>query len=322
MNRYGGPNFEQAPINRPRIPIHNNNRDGKAQAFIPTNNAAYSPNTLNKHQPAQANQTVGKGFFTAPNRKASGSLVREISPSFNDHWSQPRQVWNSLTPAEKQITVNSLRFEVSKVSSSVVRQNFINQINMIDHGFAKRIAQVLADVTVPEPVTTFYNNKTAPSISIFNTALPKIEGLNLGILTSVHSNQSLSEAATLSKKFSDLGLFVSVVAETQLSGVDSTYSAADAIAFDAIVVASGAEKIFLDGKSPLYPAGRPLQILRDGYNYGKPVGATGNMTAVFSAAGIKAGPGVYLGGKTDSLVSDVKDGLSTFKFLDRYPLDV
>jgi catalase len=28
LNRHGGPNFEQLPINRPHIPIHNNNRDG------------------------------------------------------------------------------------------------------------------------------------------------------------------------------------------------------------------------------------------------------------------------------------------------------
>lgn len=28
LNRHGGPNFEQIPINRPRVPFHNNNRDG------------------------------------------------------------------------------------------------------------------------------------------------------------------------------------------------------------------------------------------------------------------------------------------------------
>lgn len=321
MNRYGGPNFEQAPINRPRIPIHNNNRDGKGQQYIPTNNAAYSPNSLNNHQPMQANQTVGKGFFTAPNRRVSGSFVRQISPTFNDHWSQPRQVWNSLTPAEKQIAVNSLRFEVSKVQSQVVRQNFITQINRIDHDFAQRVAEVLVDVTVPEADPTFYNNKTTQYLSIFNTTLPKIDGLNLGILASVYSNQSMSQAAALAQKFTAAGLSVSVVAETQKSGVNTTYSAADAVNFDAIVVASGAESIFLGGKSPLYPIGRPLQILQDGYNYGKPVGAAGNLTAVFSAAGIKAGPGVYLNNGTDSLVSGIQQGLSTFKFLDRYPLD-
>ena len=33
LNRNGGPNFEQLPINRPVVPIHNNNRDGAGNDF-------------------------------------------------------------------------------------------------------------------------------------------------------------------------------------------------------------------------------------------------------------------------------------------------
>jgi catalase len=33
LNRNGGPNFEQLPINRPVVPIHNNNRDGAGEIF-------------------------------------------------------------------------------------------------------------------------------------------------------------------------------------------------------------------------------------------------------------------------------------------------
>lgn len=34
INRHGGPNFEQIPINRPRVPIHNNNRDGAGKSLL------------------------------------------------------------------------------------------------------------------------------------------------------------------------------------------------------------------------------------------------------------------------------------------------
>lgn len=38
LNRHGGPNFEQLPINRPvNLPIHNNNRDGAGQNLIHEN---------------------------------------------------------------------------------------------------------------------------------------------------------------------------------------------------------------------------------------------------------------------------------------------
>jgi catalase len=121
INRHNGPNFEQLPINQPRVPVHNNQRDGAGQMYIPLNTAAYSPNTLNKGSPKQANQTNGRGFFTAPNRKASGSLVRTVSSTFADAWSQPRLFFNSLRPVEQQFVVNAMRFETSQLTSDVVK---------------------------------------------------------------------------------------------------------------------------------------------------------------------------------------------------------
>jgi catalase len=321
LNRYGGPNFEQAPLNRPRVPIHNNNRDGFAQQYIPTNTAAYSPNTANSGSPMEANQTVGNGFFTAPNRYVSGALTRQLSPTFADHWSQPRMVWNSLSLAEQQIVVNALRFEVSKVVSLVIRQNFINQMNLIDHGLATRLAQVLVDVTVPAADSTYYNNNKTAYLSIFSNPLPTIQGLNLGILASVYSNQSMAEAASLSAQFSQLGLFVNVIAEVQNPGVNLTYSEADAVLFDGIIVTSGSEGIFANGTSPFYPLHRPLQILQNGYAFGKPVGAMGTGSAAFQIAGIMETPGVYLTNSTATLLSGFEAGLKQFKFLDRFPLD-
>jgi catalase len=269
----------------------------------------------------EANQTTGNGFFTAPNRYVSGALTRELSPTFADHWSQPRLVWNSLSPAEQQIAVNALRFETSQIVSTTVRQNIINQLNMIDNGLAVRVAQVLVDVTVPPPDTTYYNNNMTSYISIFNNSLPTIQGLNFGILASVYSNESMSQAATLSKQFADLGLFVSVVAENLALGVNLTYSAADAIDYDGILVTPGSESIFTNGNSPLYPLGRPLQILQNAYDFGKPVGALGSASTVFQMVRMMETSGVYFSNSAATLLSDFEAGLKTFKFLDRFPLD-
>ncbi|KAI5252576.1 cat2, catalase [Aureobasidium subglaciale] len=321
VNRQGI-NFEQLPINRPRIPIHNNNRDGRGQQYIPVNNYAYSPNTLNNGFPKQANQTVGDGFFTAPNRRLTSPLVRELSPTFNDHWSQARMVWNSISAAEKQIVVNSLRFEVSQVQSQVIKQNFVIQLNRVSHDLASRVAAALVDVIVPEPDNTFYNTNSSAHISIFNTTLPTIKGLNIGILASTTSNASMSQAAQLAKSFSAEGLFVSTVAESLQSGVNVTYSAADAHAFDGLVVAAGAEAIFTGEKaSPLYPLGRPMEILKNGYGWGKAIGAVGSARKAFDVAGIQKRPGVYFANGTAEAVDDLKSGLGIFRFLDRFPQD-
>jgi catalase len=307
------------------VPIHNNNRDGAAQNFISLNTAAYTPNTLNNGFPQQANQTTNKGFFTAPNRVVSGSLNRALSASFNDVWSQPRLFYNSLIPAEQQFLINAIRFETSHIKSSIVKQNVLIQLNRVDHDLASRVAQVLS---LPAPVAdpTYYNNNKSAFISIFNYSLPSISTLTVGILASTLSPSSLSQAAALKAAFSKAGVVPTIIGELLATGIDLTYSEADASGFDGIVVCSGAEVLFAkNATSSLFPLSRPSQILIDGFRWGKPVGSLGSASAAFNITGINTSnqPGVFAekGSNVNDLVNLFKGGLKTFKFVDRFPLD-
>ncbi|GMG14218.1 unnamed protein product [Aspergillus oryzae] len=332
LNRHGGPNFEQLPINQPRVPVHNNNRDGAGQMFIPLNPNAYSPNTLNKGSPKQANQTVGKGFFTAPGRESTGRFTRAVSPSFEDVWSQPRLFYNSLTPAEQQFVVDAIRFENSNVKSSVVRNNVIIQLNRVSNDLARRVARAIG-VEEPEADPTYYHNNKTTDVGTFGQKLKKLDGLKVGFLASVETPASIEAASELSKQLSEDGVDVVVVAERLSDGVDQTYSGSDAIQFDAVIVAPGAEGLFstfsftapsnATSSSTLFPAGRPLQIVIDGFRFGKPVGAVGSAATALKNAGIQTSrDGVYVDKSvTSGFVDGIKDGLRTFKFLDRFKLD-
>ncbi|KAK5990150.1 Catalase-3 [Cladobotryum mycophilum] len=320
INRHGGPNFEQLPINRPVVPIHNNNRDGAGQNFIHKNNAPYTPNTLNKGFPAQANQTQGRGFFTAPHRQASGYLVRERSHTFDDHWSQPRLFYNSISAVEQQFLINAIRFETSHIHP-VIQKNVITQLNKISHDIAKRVAEALGQ-EVPAPDPTYYHNNKTAGLSIFGQKLPTIATLNVGVLVSTKAKGSLAQAQSIKKAFAKDKVNVIVVAETLGDGIDQTYSAADAIGFDGIIVADGADGLFNKGNnSPLYPNGRPTQIVTDGYNWGKPLGFLGSARGVVDKAGATKGAGVYVESDVNKIVGEVRGGLAIFKFIDRFPLD-
>ncbi|KAK7183308.1 hypothetical protein DPSP01_000568 [Paraphaeosphaeria sporulosa] len=340
LNRHGGPNFEQIPINRPRVPIHNNNRDGAAQMFIPLNTAAYSPNTVNPGAPKQANQTAGRGFFTAPNRSSKGKLMRAVSSTFADVWSQPRLFFNSLLPVEQQFIVNAVRFETSQLKSDVVKSNVLIQLNRISHDVAVRVASALG-MTAPEADDTYYHDNTTTGVSVAKGGLLKLDGLKVGYLTTA-SAPGNSSASTLKAALKAANVTLVVVAEKLGEGIDQTYSASDASQFDALVVADATNALFTAPSnlansnstssaagrnataSPfatLYPAGRPLQILQDGYRWGKPIAAVGEGPAAFKSAGIETGtPGVYAG-EIGVLGERLKEGLKTFKFLDRFPLD-
>ncbi|PGH23030.1 hypothetical protein AJ80_02945 [Polytolypa hystricis UAMH7299] len=328
LNRNGGPNFEQIPINSPRVPFHNNNRDGAGQMFIPLNTAAYSPNTLNGGSPKQANQKEGKGFFTAPTRKVNAGLVRAASPTFADVWSQPRLFYKNLLPQEQQMLINGLRFEISQLKSQVVRDNIIIQLNRIDNNLAKRVARVVG-VAAPEPDSKYYHsNTTTEKLGAFGEPLKKLDGLRVGILATI---SNLDEANKLYEAIAkaEPALDVTIVAEIltdKTKAKSVTYSAADAIAFDGVIAALPNDKSAKDSdflKSPLYPAGRPLQILTDAYRYAKPIGAVGeSSSAALEPAGIPSkGEGVFTSGNTDEIVKKFLEGLKSWKFLDRLPID-
>lgn len=318
LNRHNGPNFEQLPVNRPVPGVHNNNRDGFAQQFIHKNIHQYTPSALSGGVPAQANETVGKGFFTAPNRGASGHLVRQLPPTFDDFWSQPRLFFNSLTPVEQQFLVNAIRFEASHVVSDVVKKNVLVQLNRVSHEVAERVATALG-MEAPAPDPKYYHDNVTQGITIFGEKLPKIEMLRVGVLASVDSDGSLRQAAELKDRLGKDGVMVTVVGEKLGRGVDQTYSSADATGFDAIVVADGAEGLFgrnAAKESPLFPTGRPSQILLDGYRWGKPVGALGQAGKnALNDTGVPKTDGVFEGdgGDLEGFVGDLEDGLRTFK---------
>ncbi|KAI0539866.1 catalase [Xylaria digitata] len=329
INRHGGPNFEQLPINRPVVPIHNNNRDGAGQNLIHKNTAAYSPNTLNGGFPRQANQTTGRGFFTAPSRTVSGNLVRGLSSAFNDHWSQPRLFYNSLEPVEQQFLINAIRFETSNLQSTAVKENVLRQLNRISNDVAVRVGTALG-MKAPAPDSKYYHQNTTKGISITKDKLPTIATLKVGILASVTGNsKAMSQAKQLKERFTAAGLTATIVAERLTNGADKTYSAADATDFDAVVVVAAADAagVFnLTPSSPLYPPMRPLQIATSAYLFGKPVayfGATspGQMLRAAGFTSNSANAGIFVSTDLDQMVKSIEDGLRTFKFTSRFPLD-
>ncbi|PGH02646.1 catalase B [Blastomyces parvus] len=330
LNRNGGPNFEQLPINRPRIPFHNNNRDGSGQMFIHLNTAAYTPNTLAGGYPLQANRTHHRGFFNAPSRMTNGPLTREKSPSFYDVWSQPRLFYNSLTNTERQFLVNAIRFENSHVQSQLVRENVVTQLNRIDNDLARRVARTIG-VKAPEPDPTFYHNRTTVPIGTFGTKLEKLDGLTVALLTTGNTNGDVKTAEDLRKTFMKVNKMVNIVTIAPTldikRGVTSTYSGADGALYDAVVIVGN----LVTSDSTYYPTKRPMRIAADAYLYGKPIGAVGpnsvkDIESVLAASGTSDQsadqPGVFTATNVnEAFVKRLLDGLTEYRFLNRFMLD-
>ncbi len=75
LSRLGGPNFHEIPINRPRCPFHNGQRDGMHQMEIQTNATSYEPNSIDGGWPKEKPVERG-GFASYPRLEGDKLRVR------------------------------------------------------------------------------------------------------------------------------------------------------------------------------------------------------------------------------------------------------
>jgi len=139
--RLGGPNFHEIPINRPIVPVHNNQRDGFMRQTINRGKTSYGPNSLGNNDPAQVK--AADGGFTSYQEKIDAKKVRARSKSFFDHFSQARLFFNSQSEPEKNHLIDAFSFELGKVKSVAVRQRMVGILSQIDKGLANAVADAL-----------------------------------------------------------------------------------------------------------------------------------------------------------------------------------
>lgn len=155
-----GINFGQIPINRPVCPMRVNHRDGQHTHDILKNRTPYWPNRNSTLDPAPVTSQPGGALSHYP-AKVSGVQERAHGPKFKDYYSQAQLFYNSMSDVEKQHMVDAAQFELGKCDEIVVQQNFINNINKVDHDFALKIAEGFTTLTVPDEVNPNPGHKSA-----------------------------------------------------------------------------------------------------------------------------------------------------------------
>jgi catalase len=139
--RLGGPNFHEIPINRPVVPVHNNQRDGHMRQTINRGKTSYGPNSIGNNDPQQAK--AAEGGFVSYNERIDARKIRVRSRSFFDHFSQARLFFNSQSHAEKNHIIDALSFELGKVKTVSIRERMLAVLAQIDKGLAAEVAFAL-----------------------------------------------------------------------------------------------------------------------------------------------------------------------------------
>jgi catalase len=245
LSRLGSPNFHQLPINAPKCPFANNQRDGHMQMRVPKGRVAYEPSSLQDDSPRET--AAGFRSHATPDDGVKGRVRAE---SFADHFTQARLFYRSQTPPEQAHIASALVFELSKVQTAHVRETVIGQLRHIDADLAQRVADGLGlDQLPPAPPIAVQPQDMAPSpaLQIIGKMKDTLEGRAIGIL--VHDGSDAATVKALQKAAQDAGATCKIVAPKlgvklsdgkQLSA-DGQLAGTPSFVFDAVAVVLSAQ---------------------------------------------------------------------------------
>jgi catalase len=325
--RLGGPNFAEIPINRPVVQVHNNQRDGFMRQTINKGRVSYFPNSLGGGCPMMAPEQMGGYVHYA--EKVEGHKVRARSQSFQDHFSQARLFWKSLTPAEQEHLVEAGHFELGKVEVMEVRERVVEWFNEIDHELATRVAAGIGVAaptngvgaavakTVEKVVDKVTSNggadkdqqrrsvERSAALSMENTVKDTIKTRRVAILAA--DGYEHAEVMAVKSALMDAGAQAEVVSKSlgslQSSNseslkVDKSYLTTASIMYDAVFIPGGEKHA-----QTLKMQGDALHFVKEAFKHCKAIGATGAGVELLAQANLH---GVALAGPQteEELVSD------------------
>src|SRR4029077_9053021 len=119
LSRLGGPNFHEIPINRPKCPMQNFQRDAVSRMDLAAGRVSYEPNSLAPDGPRE-NPSAGFRTFAPADEGSDKRRVR--AETFSDHYSQARLFWRSMSEPEQRHIVSAFSFELGKVETVAIRR--------------------------------------------------------------------------------------------------------------------------------------------------------------------------------------------------------
>lgn len=299
-SRLGTTNFHQLPINAPKCPVMNFNRDGMMQTAVPKGRANYQPNSLAAHgEPGGPRECPVSGYVTPSRRHGSGeqgSKLRARPERFADHYSQARMFWRSQTANEQAHIASAFVFELSKVKLAEVHPRVLAMLRAIDEDLARRVADGLGaklpkSAPAGRPIVEL---AASDALSIQKAGKPSLAGREIAIVFADGSDAT--EITTLQAAIRKAGARTRLIAP-RVSGAklangkvlaaDGTVDTLPSQLFDAVaLVLAEASATALADHAPA------VDFVRNAFGHLKAIGATAEAKPLLDEAGVVADEGV------------------------------
>jgi catalase len=307
LSRLGSVNFHQIPINAPKCPFGNQQRDGHMQMSQPAGRVAYEPNTLSENSPRE---TPSKGFHSIAVTE-TGEKGRIRAESFADHYSQARQFYLSQTSYEQAHIASALVFELSKVEHVRIRKAIVGHLRHIDEALARRVAAGLAFDKIPDAppaAAPVLKMKTSPALQIIGKMKDTLMGRAIGILIADGSDGAVIKK--IKKASTDAGATVKIIApkvggaklaDGSMLAADGQLAGTPSVLFDAVAVILSDE-----GAKALSMESAAIDFVRDAFGHLKAIAADIGGQMLLKTANVGQDAGVVNAGDKDAFITAAK----------------
>ncbi|MDB5796416.1 MAG: catalase [Paucimonas sp.] len=304
--RLGSPNFHQIPVNAPKCPFANFQRDGKMQMHQPKGRVNYEPNSLSADGPRE----TPAGFRSAAVEE-NGMRSRIRAESFADHYSQARQFFRSQTSYEQAHLASALVFELSKVDHEHVRARVVSQLRNVDESLAQRVADGLAMETLPQAFAAaapVQDLAPSPALQIIGKMKDTLEGRAVGILIADGSDGAAIEKIRAAAQ--KAGAKVKIVApkvggarlaDGSMQKADGQLAGTPSVMFDAVAIVLSEE-----GCRMLLKESAAIDFAHNAFVHLKAIAANAGAQALLDKAGVKVDAGVVEAAQVDKFIAAAK----------------
>ncbi len=306
LSRLGSPNFHQIPINAPKCPFANHQRDGHMQMSQPVGRVSYEPNSLSTESPRESSTGFRSASVNEP-----GDKGRIRPESFSDHYSQARQFFNSQTSYEQAHIASALVFELSKVEHLHIRIAMVAHLLNISEDLANRVATGLGMDKMPvatKAAAKVQEMPQSPALQTIGKMKDTLQGRCVGIL--IADGSDVTAINNIKKAVIKAGASVKVVgpkiggaklSDGAMHAVDGQLAGTPSVLFDAVAIILSSE-----GAKLLSAESAAIDFIRDAFGHLKAIVLDAGGQALLAKANITADKGVVNVSEVDAFIAAAK----------------
>ncbi|MFD6756632.1 catalase [Micromonospora gifhornensis] len=330
LTRLAGPNFSQIPINRPHAAVNDMLRDGFHQHAIHAGVAPYRPNSLDGGNPFPAGDD-DHPFVDVPVQVAQAPKIRQSPASFDDHFSQARLFWLSMSPVEQEHIIRAYTFELGKCYHQAIKERQLQCLANIDPVLCAQVATGLG-LPAPKPTVPLADVEPSPALSQVGRQWP-VDGRTVGIVVTDDSDLDTLHQVRRAVFAADMVPLV-IAGHGGMIGdlpVQRTFATGRSVEFDALLLAAAPPpapdalpardaKAGAANSATVDP--RVLLLVEEVWRHAKAIGAWGAGVTVLDQAGVTGSPGVVTGDSADDVFGTVQQLMTSHRVWERFPASV